>query len=163
MSTTRQRLQRAAIQLDSATSELNSLANNGVVVSVVTFSNVIGDSQGQGSDLCEAALNLGAVSAGAFSATAALYVWLLEEKDGSNFETPYQSSGTTTTAPLGRAADLIISGMANVSNVALKNLKAYGDLPICGTIKALIWNQTGQALAASSNSLFIYPQTDQFN
>lgn len=163
MAVTRQRLQRAAIQIDSVTSELNSLANNGVVVSAVVFSNIIGDAQGQGSDLCEAALNLGAVSVGAFAATAALYVWFLEKKDGANFETPFVSSGTTTTPPMGRAPDVIISGMANVNNAALTNLKAYGDLPICAAEKALIWNQTGQALAATGNSLFVYPQTDQFN
>lgn len=163
MSTTRQRLQRAAIQIDSATSELDSLASNGCKVSAVTFSNVIGDSQGQGSDLCEVAMNLGAVSAGAFTATAAIYVWFLQKKDGTNFESAYQTTGTTTTPPVGRPADLTITDMANVSDKALTNLKAYGDLPICASIEALFWNQTGQALAATGNSVYIYPQTDQFN
>lgn len=157
MSTTLQELLNANNPISALTTELNSLANNGVALSGTVVSNKQGDSAGLGYPYCRAKLALGSA---AFGTSAAVFGWWMSADDGTNYETSLQTSGTTTTPPVARNPDFVW-GIDNVTQASLRVVE--GRVPNCANNKLLLWNRTGVALAASGNSLNIYFYTDQLN
>lgn len=161
MSTTRQELLNANNpQRADGTTDLNSLANGGVVLCAPTsaLSNVQGDSKGLGYPEVKGKLSL---ASAAFVAPAAVYGWLLQADDGTNYET-YVSGTSTSTPPVARAPDFTWA-VEGATQACIKDAWAAQGAPICATLKLLIWNMTGVALAASGNSINLYFSTDQFN
>jgi hypothetical protein len=126
---------------------LNSLANNALVAS-----SAITLSTGEpGYQRCEAEL---VVTYGtAPTANTACVVWLLREVDGTNYE-----DGSSTVTPA-RNPDLVFPLRAVTT---AQRIVVTGDLPP-GSFVALLRNDgTGQAMAASGNTLKIRPVTGSF-
>jgi len=126
---------------------LNSLANNALVAS-----SAITLSTGEpGYQRCEAEL---VVTYGtAPTANTACVVWLLREIDGTNYE-----DGSNTVTP-SRNPDLVFPLRAVTT---AQRIVVTGDLPP-GSFVALLRNDgTGQAMAASGNTLKIRPVTGSF-
>jgi hypothetical protein len=126
---------------------LNSLANNALVAS-----SAITLSTGEpGYQRCEAEL---VVTYGtAPTANTACVVWLLREVDGTNYE-----DGSSTVTP-SRNPDLVFPLRAVTT---AQRIVVTGDLPP-GSFVALLRNDgTGQAMAASGNTLKIRPVTGSF-
>jgi hypothetical protein len=126
---------------------LNSLANNALVAS-----SAITLSTGEpGYQRCEAEL---VVTYGtAPTANTACVVWLLREIDGTNYE-----DGSSTVTP-SRNPDLVFPLRAVTT---AQRIVVTGDLPP-GSFVALLRNDgTGQAMAASGNTLKIRPVTGSF-
>jgi hypothetical protein len=126
---------------------LNSLANNALVAS-----SAITLSTGEpGYQRCEAEL---VVTYGtAPTANTACVVWLLREIDGTNYE-----DGSSTVTPV-RNPDLVFPLRAVTT---AQRIVVTGDLPP-GSFVALLRNDgTGQAMAASGNTLKLRPVTGSF-
>jgi hypothetical protein len=126
---------------------LNSLANNALVAS-----SAITLSTGEpGYQRCEAEL---VVTYGAApTANTACVVWLLREVDGTNYE-----DGSSTVTP-SRNPDLVFPLRAVTT---AQRIVVTGDLPP-GSFVALLRNDgTGQAMAASGNTLKLRPVTGSF-
>jgi hypothetical protein len=126
---------------------LNSLANNALVAS-----SAITLSTGEpGYQRCEVEL---VVTYGtAPTANTACVVWLLREIDGTNYE-----DGSSTVTP-SRNPDLVFPLRAVTT---AQRIVVTGDLPP-GSFVALLRNDgTGQAMAASGNTLKIRPVTGSF-
>jgi hypothetical protein len=126
---------------------LNSLANNALVAS-----SAITLSTGEpGYQRCEAEI---VVTYGtAPTANTACVVWLLREVDGTNYE-----DGSSTVTP-SRNPDLVFPLRAVTT---AQRIVVTGDLPP-GSFVALLRNDgTGQAMAASGNTLKLRPVTGSF-
>jgi hypothetical protein len=130
-----------------ATASLNSMANNtnvlGSAISLTTGE--------PGYRFCEAEL---LVTFGTNpTANTSFCCWLLREVDGTNYE-----DGGASVTPT-RPPDLIFTVRAVTT---AQRILAVCDLPP-GTVKALLRNDgTGQAIAASGNTLKIRPLTESF-
>lgn len=158
MSFTRQELLNANNPIAALTTELDSLASNGVVLSATVVSNVQGDSAGLGYPELLGKLALGSA---AFGVNAAVFGWLLQANDGTNYET-YISTSPSTTPPCSRLPDFVWS-IDNATQAQIRDAWAAAGAPICAKQKLLIWNNTGVALAATGNSLNFYFGTSQLN
>lgn len=128
------------------TTELNSLANNSNAVHASSVSITSTGFQ-------KAELELVVTFGTAPTANTAILVWLLGEVDGTNFE-----DGTSSVTPV-RIPDAIFPVRAVTT---AQRLKVVVDTP-AGPIRALVRNDgTGQAFAASANTLKIRPYTGSF-
>lgn len=143
-------------QRADATSDLNSLASGGVALCTNVLSNVQADGKGQGFPECKGKLSL---ASAAFAANAAVYGWLLQADDGTNYES-YISGTSTTTPPVARPPDFIWP-VNNQTAAQIVTAWAAQGAPICAAMKLLVWNMTGVALAASGNSVNLYFNTDE--
>ena len=159
MSSTRQGLLNANNpQRADGTTDLNSLASNGVKLCTVTLSNVQADGKGLGYPEVKGKLTL---ASAAFTQSPYIYGWLLQADDGTNYET-YNTGATATTPPCARPPDFTWAVDA-VTQACIRDSWAAFGAPICANMQLLIWNQTGVQLAASGNSVNLYYSTDQFN
>lgn len=137
------------------TTELNSLANNALVISSVggssgVFSNVSGGALG-GYPYGRFKLTL-AILGGSPTANSGIDVWLLASDDGSTYESG--SSSITPVRPPDFTFPIIVQTAAQIVVIV-------APIPICGTFKVLVRNNgTGQSLASSGNIIDVYPQTD---
>ena len=131
--------------------ELNALANNSLAVTATAFNNLAGGGGGDGLVLCDVEL---VVTFGvAPSINSGLSIWFLAGQDGTNYEDG--ADGTTTPY---RAADLVLPTRATTT---LQRPAKRVLLP-WGTLKVLLKNDgTGQAFAATGNTLKIRPATYQ--
>lgn len=145
-------------QRADASSDLNSLANGGSVTCTNVLSNVQADGKGQGFPEVKAKLSLAALTP---VAPAAVYGWLICADDGSNYETTVTSS--TTVPPLARPPDFIWSIGVATSTAQIVDAWATQGAPICATMKLVVWNVAGVALASSGNSVNLYFNTDEIN
>lgn len=161
MTTTLQELLNSNNPILAISTDLNSLASGGVVLSTLTaLSNVQADSQGLGYPEVKGKLSL---ASAAFVSPAAVYGWLLQADDGTNYET-FVSGTSTTTPPVARAADFIWSvETPGTAQACIKDAWAAQGAVICAKIKLLVWNMTGVALASSGNTVNLYYSTDQMN
>lgn len=134
-------------QTSLLTTGLNSLANNSLAVSSA-FDNTIGQT-GDGYVLCD--LELVVTFGTNPTAGTGIAVWFLQTQDGTNYE-----DGDASTTPA-RAPDAVIPVRASTS--AQRIIVKHVDMPP-GLFKALLKNDgTGQAFAASGNTLKIRPYT----
>ena len=146
MATTRKQLLGSQSTLLST--GLNSLANNSLAIS-----SALDNTQGQAGDgyiLCD--LELVVTYGTAPSANTGVSVWFLQSQDGTNYE-----DGDASTTP-GKAPDIVfpLRAVTTAQRIIRRVL-----LPE-GLSKALLKNDgTGQALAASGNTLKIRPVTEQ--
>jgi hypothetical protein len=131
------------------TAEMNSLASAAVAVAGTAFNNTAGGGGGDGCPLADVEL---LVTFGvAPTANTGVSIWWLRAVDGTNYE-------DGTAAPV-RQPDVII-GVGAVTT-AQRLVRPGVRLPP-GSFKALILNNgTGQAFAASGNTLKILPYTFQ--
>lgn len=126
--------------------ELNSLANNSNAVhaSSVSLTNT---------GYLDAEAELLVTFGVAPTANTPIYVWLLREIDGTNFE-----DGSASVTPT-RPPDIIFTVRAVTT--AQRIVQMVYDIPP-GAIRALVRNAgTGQAFAASGNTLTVRPKTFQ--
>lgn len=133
------------------TTELNSLANNALVVSSVAgASGVITlTSSGYPQALCELVVTFGTAP----TANTTVNIWFLTDADGTNFE-----DGSSSVTPT-RNPDVIF--VVRAVNTA-QRIQKLCRLPV-GTFKVLALNNgTGQAFAASANTVKILPITNSF-
>jgi hypothetical protein len=125
---------------------LNSLANNSLAISGA-FDNTVGQT-GDGYVLCDVELLVTYGSAP--TANTGVSVWFLGSQDGSNYE-----DGDASTTP-GRIPDLVFPLRAVTT---AQRIIRRVPLP-WGLLKALLKNDgTGQAMAASGNTLKVRPVT----
>jgi hypothetical protein len=128
------------------TTGLNSLANNSLAISSA-FDNTIGQT-GDGYTLCD--LELVVTFGTNPTANTGVSIWFLQTQDGTNYE-----DGGTSTTPA-RAPDVVFPVAVSTS---AQRLIARALLP-WGLMKVLLKNDgTGQAFAASGNTLKIRPVT----
>ena len=130
--------------------ELNSLANNALVVTATPYNNTAAGGGGDGYTLADIELvaTFGTVPA----ANSALSIWFLTAIDGTNYE-----DGSASITP-GRPPEVVLPVRA-VTTAQRSNRRAW--LP-WGDFSILVKNDgTGQALAASGNTLKIRPVTYQ--
>ncbi len=129
------------------TTELNSLANNALNVgSAITLTT---GEPGYRSGELECVVTFGTAP----TANTCLLVWFLSEVDGTNYE-----DGGTSVTPA-RIPDAIIQLRAVTT---AQRIIVPCTLPP-GTFKALLKNDgTGQAMAASGNTLKVRPVTESF-
>lgn len=126
----------------------NSLANNSLAISS-TFDNTQG-AAGDGYVLCD--LELVVTYGTSPTAGTGVSVWFLQTQDGTNYE-----DGGTSTTPA-RSPDVVFPLLATTS---AQRIIRRASLPQ-GAVKALAKNDgTGQAMAASGNTLKIRPVTRQ--
>jgi len=129
------------------TTELNSLANNTNALQSGTFANTQG-AAGDGYTLCDVELVCSFGTAP--TANTGLVVWLLSTIDGATFE-----DGSSSVTP-GRSPDCVfpLRAVTGAQRIVRRVLLPWG------TLKALLRNDgTGQALAASGNTLTLRPVT----
>lgn len=158
MSTIRQGLLNTNNPIAAVTTELNSLASNGVVLSNTVVSNIQGDTHGLGYPRVKGQLKLGSAA----YTGGSIFVWfLLSRNSGTSYDS-YVSTTPTTTAPSSKVPDLIFTPDA-VTAVFQREIYAAFGAPICDHIKCLIWNNSGIALPSSGNSFNLYFETDEFN
>ena len=130
--------------------ELNSLANNGLAVMASPFNNTQGGGGGDGYPLCDLEL---VVTFGTGPTIGQISVWTLKAPDGTNYEDG--ADGTTTPT---RQPDYVF-GVANRTTAQRTVKPVWAPW---GNARFLIKNDgTGQALAASGNTLKIVPATRQ--
>jgi hypothetical protein len=133
-------------QTSLLTTGLNSLANNGLAISSA-FDNTVGQA-GDGYTLCD--LELVVTYGSAPTANTAVSVWLLGSQDGTNYE---DGDASTTPAKLPTCVfplRAVTTAQRIIRRVALP----------WGLMKAVLKNDgTGQAMAASGNTLKIRPVT----
>lgn len=143
MATTNKYL-RGSTEESLLTTGLNSLANNGLAVSgAITITD-------SGHILADVTLVVTYGSAP--TANTGCSIWFLRETDGTNYE-----DGDASTTPA-RAPDLVIPLRAVTT--AQRIIRKCVLPP--GTFKALLKNDgTGQAMAASGNTLKLKPFTTQ--
>jgi hypothetical protein len=128
---------------------LNSLANNALALGAA-FDNTQGQA-GDGYTLCD--LELVVTFGTAPTANTGLSLWFLPAQDGTNYE-----DGDASTTPA-RAPDLVfpVRAVTTAQRVARRSVL----LPE-GKWKPLLKNDgTGQAVAASGNTLTVRPYTPQ--
>ena len=138
-----------AAQTSLLTTGLNSLANNSLAVSAA-FDNTIGQA-GDGYILCD--LELVVQYGTAPTANTGVSVWFLTSQDGTNYE-----DGDASTTPA-RMPDCVfpLRAVTTAQRIIRRCLLPYG------LMKALAKNDgTGQAMAASANTLKIRPVTVEF-
>ena len=127
---------------------LNSLANDALAISSA-FDNTQGQA-GDGYTLCD--LELVVTYGTAPTANTGVSVWFLGSQDGTNYE-----DGGTSVTPA-RMADVVLPLLASTS---AQRIVQRVVLP-AGLLKVLAKNDgTGQAMAASGNTLKIRPITLQ--
>lgn len=144
MSTTEKYL--LGTQTSLLTTGLNSLANNALAISGA-FDNTVGQT-GDGYTLCD--LELVVTYGSAPTANTGVTVWLLGSQDGTNYE-----DGDASTTPA-RLPDAVFPLRAVTT---AQRIIRRVSLPH-GLMKALLLNDgTGQAMAASGNTLKIRPVT----
>lgn len=137
-----------ASQTSLMTTGLNSLANNGLVLGSA-FDNTIGQT-GDGYVLCD--LELVFTHGSNPTAGTAHSFWFIQTQDGTNYE-----DGDASTTP-GRPPDVIFPVRAVTS--AQRVIRRTWLPP--GIWKPLLKNDgTGQAMAASGNTLKVRPVTSQ--
>lgn len=126
---------------------LNSLANNGLAVSAA-FNNTVGQA-GDGYNWCD--LELVVTYGVAPTANTGVSVWLLQSQDGTNYE-----DGDASVTPA-RAPDAVFP----LRSVTTAQRIVVGRVPLPpGLIKVLTKNDgTGQAMAASGNTVKLRPST----
>ena len=132
------------------TTELNSLANNALVVSSVAgASGVITlTSTGYPMALCELVVTYGTAP----TANSTVQIWFLTDADGTNFE-----DGSSSITPT-RNPDVIFALRAVTT---AQRVSKMCKLPPT-TFKVLAYNNgTGQSMAASGNTVKILPITYQ--
>lgn len=135
-------------QSSQLTTGLNSLANNSLAISAV-FDNTQGQT-GDGYTLCD--LELVVTFGTNPTANTGISVWFLQSQDGTNYE-----DGGTGTTPA-RAPDVVFPVL--VSTSAQRIIRRVLLPP--GLMKFLLKNDgTGQAFAASGNTLKIRPFTPE--
>ncbi len=126
--------------------ELNSLANNGLALASTAFNNVQGGGGGDGYMLADVEL---VVTYGvAPTVNTGVPVWFLGQPDGTNYE---DGDGSTTPA---RASDITfpVRAVTTAQRVTRRVMLPWG------TTKALAKNDgTGQTMAASGNTLKVRP------
>jgi hypothetical protein len=129
--------------------ELNSLANNGTALGSA-FNNTVAGGGGDGYTLCDVEL---VVTYGvAPTASTGVSLWFLSTQDGTNYE-----DGDNSTTP-GRVPDVVFPLRAVTTAQRINRRVA---LP-WGNFKPLAKNDgTGQAMAASGNTIKIRPVTPQ--
>lgn len=129
------------------TTELNSMANNALVISsAITFSETL-------YTMCEVEFLTGAAFGTAPTANTGMSIWFLRESDGTNYE-----DGGTSLTPA-RPPDCVLP-LEN-QNSSAQRLIREAKLPP-GAPKILIKNDgSGQALPSSGNTLKIRPFTFQ--
>ena len=132
------------------TTELNGLANNATVLSSVAGSSglITLTSTGYPQALAELVVTFGTAP----TANTTINVWFLTEIDGTNLE-----DGSSSLVPQ-RSPDLFfpLRGVTTAQRIA-KTCK----LPVTA-FKVLVQNNgTGQAMAASGNTLKLLPYTSQ--
>lgn len=136
-----------ASQTSMLTTGLNSLANNGLALSA-EFDNTIGAA---GDGYIFADVELYVTYGSAPTANTAPALWILQTPDGTNYE--QGGDGSTTPA---RMPDTVFPVLASTS---AQRLVRRVLLP-WGKLKFLIKNDgTGQAMAASGNTLKVRPVT----
>lgn len=128
--------------------ELNSLATNTAAVASSAFNNVQGGGGGDGYTLCD--LELVVTFGTNPAASTGISVWFLGQPDGTNYE-----DGSSSVTPA-RLPDAVFPVRAVTT--AQRIVRRIAIPP--GTWKALALNDgTGQALAATGNTLKIRPAT----
>jgi hypothetical protein len=140
----------AGAQTVGSGTNLNALASNSSVLGSA-FSNVQGDGAGGGFPNARAKLHLDSM---AVSSGGSVKVWFLTAADGSVYE-----QGGTSVTPL-RKPDIVF---VPVVQTAAVDLELPCQVPICGTIKALIQNSSlGASTPANTNGyLKLYYETKQ--
>lgn len=137
------------------TTELNSLASSSGLtagaIGTTAYNNVQGGGGGDGYPLGEFELVL-AAPAGALSAGAAVYLWLILQPDGTNYE-----DGSAGVIPA-RNPDVIIPvrPVATAQRIAIREV----TMPV-GNFKTVLAHNTGQNWGASGNTLKLLPYTRQ--
>lgn len=127
--------------------EMNSLANNS---NAVHATSVTLTSAGYFDGELELVVTFGTAP----TANTPIYIWLLREIDGTNFE-----DGSSTVTPQ-RNPDIVASVRAVTT--AQRFVFTVYDIPP-GAIRTLVRNQgTGQAFASSGNTVKLRPKTVQF-
>jgi len=155
MATTLEMIEQGT-QVSLLTTELNSLANNALVVSSVggssgVFNNVQATSNFNAYVRGKVALTLGA-PAGTLTANTGAYVWFLKTVDGSTYE-----DGSASVTPA-RPPDVVIPVRA-VSTAQLIIVQCR--LPV-GLFMVLLQNAgTGQTWKSTGNTLVVLANTDQ--
>ena len=153
MATTEKYLLGAVATLMGA--ELNALASSAALsagaIASTLYDNTQGAGGGDGFASGDLELSIGALAAAAAAGSAA-FVWFLRDPDGSNFE-----DGSASVVPA-RAPDAIIPlrAVAVAQRVTVPAVAAPA-----GQFKALLGQNTGQALAATGNTLKWRPFTRQ--
>lgn len=138
------------------TTELNSLANNALVISSVNgtsgvFSNISGDAVGKGYIYGRLHLHLAAFGS-APTANTAIDGWFLNAADGAG---GYESGSASITPA--RIPDFTFPVIAQT---AAQDVEQFVVMPIGATFKVLTRNNTtGQSLASSGNTIDWYPTT----
>lgn len=128
--------------------ELNSLATNTAAVASSAFNNVQGGGGGDGYTLCD--LELVVTFGTSPAASTGISVWFLGQPDGTDYE-----DGSSSVTPA-RLPDAVFPVRAVTT--AQRIVRRIAIPP--GTWKALALNDgTGQALAATGNTLKIRPAT----
>lgn len=126
--------------------EMNSLANNSQAVHASSVTPTSTSFQ-----LGQYELNV--TFGTAPSANTSIFVWLLQETDGTNFE-----DGSASVTPT-RNPDLVFSVRAVTT---AQRIACIAELPP-GPIRALVRNNgTGVAFASSGNTLTVRPYTGSF-
>ncbi len=129
------------------TTELNSMANNALVLSSA-LSPLSGE-DGYLSVVGELLISFGSSP----TANTAFILWFLPQIDGTNYE-----DGGTGVTPA-RTPDMIFTVRATTG---AQRLMALGSPPV-GNYKILIKNNgTGQSIASSGNTLKMIRRTEQF-
>ena len=132
--------------------ELNSLGNNAYTAASATYDNSIG-ATGNGALRCR--FELLVVHAANPTASTAWVIFLSRSADGTNFE-------PTPTASIGPGTALPVSFPVNTGQTTTRGVVDI-DCP-AGKFKATAKNDgTGQAAAATNNTLKIWPITIQGN
>jgi hypothetical protein len=132
------------------TTELNSLANNALAASSSSYNNIQAGGGGDGYTLCD--LELVATFGTAPTANTGVSVWFLARPDGTNFE---DGSASITPARLPDAV-IPVRAVTTAQRIVRRILLPWG------VFSTLLKNDgTGQALAASANTLKVLPVTPQ--
>jgi hypothetical protein len=129
--------------------ELNSLANNGTAIGSA-YNNTVGGGGGDGYTLCD--VELVATYGSAPTANTGVSLWFLMTEDGTNYE-----DGDNSTTP-GRLADAVfpLRAVTTAQRIIRRVLLPWGNF------KPLVKNDgTGQAMAASANTVKIRPATGE--
>ena len=135
-------------QTTLATTALNSLANNALVACTV-FDNTVGQT-GDGYTLCD--VELVCTFGTNPTANTGVALWFLTTQDGTNYE-----DGSASLTP-GRMPDCVfpVTVSTNAQRIIRRVLLPWGKLT------PLLKNDgTGQAFAASANTLKIRPVAEQ--
>ena len=137
-------------QVTVLSTELNSLASNAYSVAGATINNTVGGGTGDGYTMCdvEGLFVFGANP----TPNSGVSVWFLMSADGSNFETTPTASVT-----LGRAPDVLLP--VTQGQTTTRTIRRM----LCpwGNFKTVAKNESGQAMAATANTIrirFVTPE-----